>query len=432
MDSVQIDPETEMGGAEQPLHPHDGASERIGSLDFVRGIAVLGILFANITAFGQPFMGYFWPPALTGGETQADSVIWVLQLIFVDYKFRLMFTVLFGAGICLFLERAYAKGASRWLQARRLFWLGLFGLTHYFLIWRGDILTVYAICGIVALSMVNWTRATQLKVGILWYIVGSLLMMIMMGSSYLASVSSQVMSRMPAEAQKQIAAAPAKTLEDAGQELALFSGDSYLAIVSDTVRNQAGQLVQEVIMVGASETLALILIGMALYRFGFFEGRLDRVKMQRWGWAGVIAGITLTAPMALWAAQDGFPFFQTLFVFNGLLSLPAILMSIGLMALLVVWAPTATQGWLGARFVAAGRMAFSNYLGTSILLMPIFHGWGLGLFGQFHRLGLFGVVAIMWALMLLWSKLWLDHFRFGPLEWLWRCLTYWQIFPLRR
>jgi uncharacterized protein len=106
-------------------------------------------------------------------------------------------------------------------------------------------------------------------------------------------------------------------------------------------------------------------------------------------------------------------------------------MTLGLAALLVEYSRTAT-GWLSERVRAAGRAAFTNYLGTSIVMMVVFQGWGLGLFGQLNRPALYLVTGLAWALMLLWSKPWLDRFRYGPLEWLWRCLTYRRLFPLRK
>jgi uncharacterized protein len=107
-------------------------------------------------------------------------------------------------------------------------------------------------------------------------------------------------------------------------------------------------------------------------------------------------------------------------------------MALGLAALLVLWAPGASGTWLGSRFVAAGRMAFSNYAGTSLVMMFVFQGWAGGLYGTPHRIDLSGFVLLAWALMLAWSKPWLDRFRYGPLEWLWRCLTYGRIFAFSR
>ena len=107
-------------------------------------------------------------------------------------------------------------------------------------------------------------------------------------------------------------------------------------------------------------------------------------------------------------------------------------MSIGWLFVLVALTPTMAQGWLGERIVAAGRMAFSNYIGTSMVMGAIFQGWGLGLFGDFTRFELVPFVMLGWVLMLAWSKPWLAHFRYGPLEWLWRCLTEWRLIPMRR
>jgi len=89
-------------------------------------------------------------------------------------------------------------------------------------------------------------------------------------------------------------------------------------------------------------------------------------------------------------------------------------------------------GWLTTRLAAVGRAAFSNYLGTSILVTAIFYGWGLGLFAQVSRAPIYLVAPLVWGLMLLWSKPWLDRFAFGPLEWLWRSLARWRFQPMRR
>src|SRR5690606_36092708 len=122
-------------------------------------------------------------------------------------------------------------------------------------------------------------------------------------------------------------------------------------------------------------------------------------KMKLWGWTGVVVGALVTVPIALVPYQADFPFYLTLFVFNGIGRVAQLPMALGLAALLVLWAPTATRGWLGSRFSAAGRMAFSNYLGTSIAMMFVFHGWALGLFGHLHRVELIGVVLLAWAAM---------------------------------
>ena len=210
-----------------------------------------------------------------------------------------------------------------------------------------------------------------------------------------------------------------------------MSGDSYAGVVEYRIKEEAGEIVQAVVF-GPIETIPLMLIGMALYRMGLFERKFDRGRMRKWGWIGVIGGAVLTVPIALLAYTADFPLALTLFAFNGPAAFLHLPMILGLAALLALWAPSASQTWLGSRFVAAGRMAFSNYLGTSIMMMLIFQGWAGDLFHRFHRPELFLFVLLGWALMLAWSKAWLAHFRYGPLEWLWRCLTYWRLVPLRR
>ena len=408
------------------------AAERLVSLDFIRGVAVLGILFANITAFGQPYMAYFWPEALTEPATAGDKNVWLFQTIFIDHKFRGLFSLLFGAGIYLFMERAWTRGSGRRLQFRRLAFLALFGLIHYFLIWRGDILTAYAVTGMIALAFVRWSAKTQLVTGLSLYIFGFLLMVLMMGGQLAMAKIPELAGQADPAAIAQIEAAPRDALTSAAEEVELFREGSYPQIVEKVVTEDAGQLVTEVLLVPLTETLALVLIGMALYRMGFFSGAFDRAKMRRWGWIGIVAGVLVTIPLALWPYRTGFDFFTTLFVFNAVGRIGQLPMALGLAALLVLWAPSAAKGWLGSRFAAAGRMAFSNYLGTSIIMMFVFHGWALGLFGYLGRVELFGVVVVTWIAMLAWSKAWLAQFRYGPLEWLWRCLTYGKAFELRR
>lgn len=409
-----------------------GMKERLITLDFIRGIAVLGILLANISAFAQPYTSIMWPPAMVGGATEGDKWVWVTQFVLVDGKFRGLFTLLFGAGVMLFVERAWARGSGRGLQLRRLGWLLMFGLVHFFLIWRGDILTLYAVWGMVSLSMLKWKAKTQLVVGLSLFAVGSLLMTLLMAGQLAAATSPAIQAQMQPEQVAQISEVETNILESSQDELVLYGEGSWPEIAADTLSKRAPELIQEVLIVGPVETLGLMLIGMALYRMGFFSGAFNAARMRKWGWIGVIGGGLLSIPPALWAANSGFGFFQTLFAFNGIAAFLHLPMVLGLAALLSLWAPSATKGWLGARFAAAGRMAFSNYLGTSIVMVALFQGWGLGLFGEYHRVELLAFVFGMWVLMLAWSKWWLDRFNYGPLEWLWRSLTYWRFVPLKR
>ena len=406
------------------------ASERISSLDFIRGIAVMGILGANIVAFGQPFNAYIYPTAFIGGSGDPDGWLWIAQFILVDGKMRGLFTLLFGAGMYLFMERTWARGGTRKLQAWRLFILLLFGLTHFFFIWMGDILAMYALIGFIALACLRWSAKMQFIVGLIGYIFGALFYAALFSFPYLvvdtpvgdAEPFSDLRSEMVASIDEALA-------EDAVVTELKQSGDNAGLVRHRIVENGSLVLVNPLLFI--FETLPLMLLGMAFYRFGFFSGAFTRANMVMWGWIGVIGGGLVHLAIGLLVQAEGFTFFAGNAAFLGWSPLPRLAMVLGLAALMVAYSPAWT-GWLAERVRAAGRAAFSNYLGTSIVMLFVFHGWALGLFGELDRPRLYLVTALTWVLMLAWSKPWLDRFRYGPLEWLWRCLTYRQLFPLKR
>ena len=407
------------------------AAERIGTLDFIRGIGVMGILAANIIAFGQPFEAYMYPAAFIGDPGDPGGWLWIAQFILVDGKMRGLFTLLFGAGLYLFMERAWASGATRRLQAWRLVILAVFGMIHILFIWPGDILFYYAIFGLVVLACLGWQAKTQLGVGLAGYMVGVVFYAGAMSFPWAVvdtpfGESTPDMQAMRAD---MIAGIDDALAHGAVPNATIASGD-YGALVMHRLTEQWSEPLSNLVFFGF-ETIPLMLIGIALYRMGFFSGGFDRAKMIRWGWIGLIVGGLAHLAIGLVVKAGGFTFYGTLAAFMGWSPLPRLAMVLGLAALLVVHAPAAT-GWLGERVRAAGRAAFTNYLGTSVVMMVVFHGWGLGLFGDLNRPQLYIVVALAWAVMLAWSKPWLERFRYGPLEWLWRCLTYRRIFALRK
>jgi uncharacterized protein len=407
------------------------AGERIDTLDFIRGLAVMGILAANIVAFGQPFEAYMYPAAFKVDPGDPGGWMWIAQFILIDGKMRGLFTLLFGAGMYLFMEKAWARGATRWLQAWRLVILLVFGMVHFFFIWPGDILTYYAIYGLIVIGAMRWSVKAQLWVGLAGYLLGVLMFAGALSMPW-AIVDTPLGESSPArlEQRADLVAGIETTLEEAEPvNTAIATGD-YAAVVAHRITEQWSEPLESLPLF-AFETIPLMLLGMAFYRMGFFSGQWDRTKMLRWGWIGVIAGGLVHLALGLVAQAGGFSYFGTLAVMVGWSPLPRLPMILGVAALLVVYAPSAT-GWLGERVRAAGRAAFTNYLGTSIVMLFVFHGWALGLFGQLNRPQLYLVVALTCILMLAWSKPWLDRYRYGPLEWLWRCLTYRQVFPLRK
>ncbi len=417
---------------DQPLDPVApvAARERLVSLDFTRGVAVMGILGANIIAFGQPYLAYMWPGGFVAPMGPWADWLWVAQFVAVDGKMRGLFTLLFGAGLVLFADRAAARGASDWLQVRRLGWLLAFGLAHYYLLWRGDILTLYALCGLLALIALRWSPIHQAAVGVTVYVFGALLTTAQFGLVWAASETALRMSPGYAAVARETRRMLEGERADAFRENAINTRGSYADYVAHAVDAHRWNWI-DLFTQSVLETLPLMLIGMALYRAGLFDGRLGAGAQARWGWWGVVVGTALTLALGLWAFADGLTYTGTMFAFLGPQAFTRLPVVLGLAALLALWGPRA-NGWLGSRVTAAGRMAFSNYLGTSLVMLIVFQGWGLGLFGALDRARLYVVVLAMWLVMLAWSKPWLARFRYGPLEWLWRCLTYGRLVPLLR
>lgn len=405
--------------------------ERIDTLDFIRGLAVMGIVAANIIAFGQPFDAYLYPAAFLTDTGDPDGWLWIAQFVIIDGKMRGLFTLLFGAGLYLFMERAWARGATARLQAWRLLILMMIGLVHFFFIWPGDILFYYAVFGLIALGCLRWSIKAQLAAGLAGYMTGVLVVGAGLSMPWLIVDTSFGESSPDLIAQRaDMVAGIDQTLAKGEVPNAAIASGDYGALIAHRLTEQWQEPFTNALLFGF-ETFPLILIGMALYRMGFFSGAWDRGQMLRWGWAGVIAGGLVHLAIGLVVQAGGFSYFGTVAALIAWSPLPRLWMVLGLAALLVVYAPGAT-GWLGDRVRAAGRAAFTNYLGTSIVMMFVFHGWALGLFGQLNRPQLYLVVVVTCIGMLAWSKPWLDRFRYGPLEWLWRCLTYRQIFPLRK
>ncbi len=405
-------------------------ADRIETLDFVRGIAVMGILFANIVAFGQPFNAYIFPESFLVDPADPGGWQWIAQFVVIDGKMRGLFTLLFGAGMYLFMERTWARGGTRWLQMWRLFLLLCFGLIHFFFIWMGDILAMYGLIGFAAVACMRWTAKAQMTVGLIGYVFGALLYAVMMTFPYLIADTSigamPDMAELRAEMNSGIDTALA---DDAIRTEAKQSGD-YGGLVAHRLSQDAMMPIVNSLLF-MFETLPLMLFGMALYRLGFFSGTFDRSKLVRWGWIGVIAGGLCHFGLGMIVKGAGFSFYSANAALLGWSPLPRLAMVLGLAALLVAYSP-AWSGWLAERVRAAGRAAFTNYLGTSIVMLFVFHGWALGYFGELNRPQLYLVTVLACIGMLAWSKPWLERYRYGPLEWLWRCLTYRQLFPLKR
>ena len=411
---------------------HAGPNTRHITLDALRGFAVMGILAMNIAAFDMPFMAYL-SPAIYGGDTGVDLVSWFVSNIFFDGKMRGLFSLLFGASMMLIAQRAKAKGESAAkVHYARMFWLALFGLAHFFFIWFGDILFLYASVGCIAFLFHKWQPRRLIKWALILYTLGFLLFTAGAGGM----LYRQYQANQPDASAKQIADYQKIVNDDdftsvgTEKDIALHRS-GYVEIVSYKLREEWSDPLTGVLQ-SILETLPLMMIGMALLQNGFLLGQWDRLRYRQWALYGVGGGIILSAAAALGQYASGF---NPVIVINTQIAwmvLPRLLMTISYAAAFILLVQRLAGSGFLDRVVATGQAAFTNYIGTSIVMTTIFYGYGFGMYGYVGRAELWLFVIGAWLLMLLWSKPWLARFYYGPLEWLWRSLARMKMQPLKR
>lgn len=407
-------------------------NERYLTLDALRGIAVMGILLMNIVAFAMPEAAYV-NPAAYGGLTTPDVLTWATMFVLVDSKMRGLFSILFGASMLLVYERAEEHGEDgRSVHFRRMAWLLLFGLLHFYLFWFGDILTLYAVCGLLGLFLVHVNEAQLRRAAVIMFSLTFIALTLFCASLFALKYAAQLPGagsdaiKSYAELVADIGGSP--TLM--ATEVALHQG-GWLALVVHKLTHDLTDPLTTLLLSG-TETLGLMAIGMLLLRNGFLTGSWSNDDYGRILWRCYLLGIPPLILLALWNWSTGFEAVTSLSIFLAF-SIPfRVAVTIGHAALAVLLIKRFAGTQMMARIEAAGKAAFSNYLGTTLLMTGLFYGWGLGQFGEWSRWQVYLIVPVVWAIMLLWSKPWLDRFQYGPLEWLWRSLARGEKVPFRR
>lgn len=394
------------------------AGDRHLTLDTVRGVAVLGILLLNIIGFAMPMPAYF-NPAAYGGAEGIDLGVWLGNFVLFDGKMRGLFSFLFGASTLLVIERATAKGESAaMVHYARMIWLLVFGLIHLWAIWFGDILSHYALIGMIAFFFRDARVKTLLIVGCILLV----LQFIVTAFIPLLVAMAQLTPAQPGmdkalEGLNEAFGQPSSAWLT--KEVALFRSD-WWSIAVDRFKETKWLPLAGLLQYGW-ETLAYMLFGMAAYRNGMLTGQWERRRYWRWVAIGFGIGIPAYGALALWMIRSDFGLFEVTSAAMVLTTPIRPLMIMGWASLIVLL--MRPGGLLTDRLAAAGRMAFTNYLMTSVICTTVFYGYGLGFFGALSRAEVYPVVFAVWALILLWSKPWLERFAYGPLEWVWRSLS---------
>lgn len=390
--------------------------ERIDTLDILRGLGVLGILAVNATSFAYPPEAYVNPVNTPFPLTGLSAEIWRVMHVFFEQKFITLFSMLFG--VSLFLvggERGDPERST--LLYWRLFWLAMIGIVHGAFIWYGDILLAYAVAGFVVSFCRSWSARALFALGLLLYLSGAVFEISLAAMNYLPPAElEQVRKEMgwnlsPVELQSAIAA---------------FGGS-----FDDSLRANFTNWVDMLWLLFYPKTYGLMMIGLGLFKVGYLRG-----AAPVWVHAILVvlggAMLALTNQQALAALAGNFPLAEFMGLGRTASAFGTLLVTLGYASTLML-----LHRAVGSRFLwplaATGRMAFTNYLTQSLIMTAIFFGGrGLGLFGQLDRPEIAVIVVLIWLLQLAWSPRWLSAFSMGPMEWLWRCLTYGRLLPNRR
>ena len=389
-------------------------NERIQSLDIIRGIAILGILIMNIQSFSMPGSAYSNPLAF-GDLNGINKWVWIVSHVFADMKFMNIFSILFGAGIILVTSKSEIKtGKSASLHYKRTFWLLILGLFHAHLIWYGDILVTYALCALILFPLRKIKPSIQLLLGLIIFSVHS----IMYG------FFGATISEWPADSLTEIAQSWAPNLERINFEIGMITGTLSQQIQYNSAVATYLETNFFLSLYGFWRVSGLMLIGMALYKLGFFTSKKLNAYYYRLifilfplGFTLIIIGVIKNFS-ADWNWEysrflgSQFNYWGSLFLCIVYISIFMIIINSNILKSLKV------------RLAAVGRMALTNYISQSLICTILFFGIGFGLFGQVDRWIQVIIVLLIWILQLTWSKPWLEKFRFGPLEWLWRSFTY--------
>ncbi len=403
-------------------------NNRIEFLDVLRGIAIQFIFMANIVFLSGLF---FVPEEFRIPETlfASDDLLDLLSFTFIDGKFYSIFSLLFGIGCFIQYDKLTKKNKSfSNFFKHRMFWLLIFGLLHLAGLWLGDILTLYAILGFVLILFVEisekkllWMAGLLILTPLLnWFIIHTLNFNY---THYFFKLNTDL-------------------LEYFGYPTADFSGikiiDYHFFILNDKLPDFFKMNLSNVfIRIGFILEEGRIFKVFGIFLIGIWSGRkiLDNQLLENTKFLKKIAlyGILLGLPMS--ALRTGIEFFADkteLFSFFSTLSyaLSTVPLAIGYTALLALIYNKRPKllNWIAP----AGRMAFTNYISQTIISIFLFYGLGLGLAGRFGYTTIMAIALLIFLCQVVFSTIWLKFFKYGPLEWIWRQLTYEKRLPLRK
>ncbi|MCV9387000.1 DUF418 domain-containing protein [Reichenbachiella ulvae] len=418
-------------------------AQRISSLDTIRGVALLGILLMNIAGMGLSHA--YSDPTVSGGFTGWNLTAWWATTMLFEGTMRGMFSMLFGAGVILFTSRSVGdiNGVSVTdAYFRRVSWLVVFGMVHaYLLLWIGDILYAYGLVGFFVYSFRN-LDAKKLIIVAFFALVGAFLI------NYTDYATNRNMSLASQEAKEKKEAGQELTEEETGAiegwEAVLAEAKppqevidkdiasrhkGYFSVVAS--QSKVAQFLETMIMYRYFffDIFAMMILGMAFFKLGIFQAERSNGFYLIMLLVGYGVGLTINYFETVYIVEHDFEIVAT-----GKASLSydvgRVATTFGHVALIMLFVKSGLLGFLQRALAAVGQMALSNYISHTLITTTIFIFFKQ--FGAFERYELYYIVFGIWIFQLIMSPIWLKYFRFGPLEWGWRTLTYWERQPFRR
>ncbi|MRS90910.1 DUF418 domain-containing protein [Enterobacteriaceae bacterium RIT714] len=371
--------------------------ERNVTLDFVRGVAILGILLLNISAFGLPKAAYL-NPAWYGDITRSDAWTWAILDLFAQVKFLTLFALLFGAGLQILLKRG-----KRWIQSR-LTLLVLLGFLHGLLLWDGDILLAYGLVGLICWRMIRDAQDVKslFNTGVILYLIGIGVLLL------LGMISGGATNRswIPDAANLQY------------EQFWKLKGGV------EAISNRADMLGDNLIALGAQygwQLAGMMLMGAALMRTGWLKGEFSARHYRLVGAGLILLGVAINLPAVIAQWRLDWDYRWCAFLLQAPRELSAPFQTIGYASLIYGFWSHIARWKLASAVACVGRMALTNYLLQTLICTTLFYRFDL--FMKFDRLQLLAFVVPVWIANIAFSVFWLRYFRQGPMEWLWRQLT---------
>jgi uncharacterized protein len=423
-------------------------AERITALDSLRGFALLGILLMNIVFMGM-FPAAYDDPTAAGGATGANLWVWAVLHVLAEGKMRCLFSMVFGAGVILLTSRLERRGASDAntsadVYYRRTLWLLLFGVADAYLLWAGDILYPYALCALALYPFRKMAAKGLLIIGASLallesglYIAGGVHFRDVINegrAAVAASQSGQRLTEKQEDAKReydQWRKSNRPTVEELKKNDDQWRGNiaSVLAVRAKVVAPEHNAAYYSPLS-GNWDIWCMMFIGMGLFKLGVFSAERSTRFYALMVLIGYGIGLPLNSFSAWWIIKSNFdPAIHS--YANSSYDLGRLSAALGHAGVIMLIAKAGWFRWLMSSLGAIGQMAFSNYVFQSVVGALVFTGYGFKMYGKLERYQLYYVVAAIWIFQLIVSPIWMRHFRFGPLEWCWRSLTYWRRQPMR-